>query len=167
MGLRGTKNKPAAVHKANGTARDDRMLPDALENYVQEVDTIPLPPITLSDIGKKHWFIIVGQMVEGRIFTNGDRVLVESLCMKLDIQEQAYESLKGQPLVFDMVNHKGMEYKMINPLTTVINGLSGEIIKICTQLGLSPFARTQIGVGKSDPDDPLAAQLNKKKNNKI
>jgi P27 family predicted phage terminase small subunit len=155
MGERGSKRKPLERHKQEGTLRADRHLPDAVEAFVEPVKQIPLPPPHLSAGAVQYWNQVAATMADMGILANADLAILETLAMKLDIQRRAYDELCKQDLVLNLVNAKGGEFKMINPNSTILNTVTSDIIKITAQLGLSPAARTQIGVVNKKPDDPM------------
>lgn len=145
--------KPESIKIKEGTHRQDRALPDALEKYQKTVKVI-LPPAHLSGYAQEYFLKISSDMAENQILTNGDIHLIESLSIKLAIQRQAYEEM-GSDLIKKMTNNKGMKYEVINPLYDIINRQTADIVKICAQLGLSPESRTRIGVTKSKDNDPM------------
>lgn len=147
--------KPEAVKKKEGTYRQDRSLPSSLEKYAEVVNVI-LPPDYLQGYAREYFLNISAVMSSLKVLTASDVFLIESLSIKLEIQKKAYEQLQNEDLIIDLVNSKGAKYKMINPLTTIINSQMADMIKIAAQLGLSPEARTKIGIINSgNPKDPL------------
>ena len=155
----GTKKKPAAIHRQQGTHRDDRHLPDALENYVKPVTEIPEPPASLTEQAKRYWFLITRELVNGGIFSDGDMMMVEVLAAKHDLHKQAIEAVNSEGLVSIVTNSKGTTYPMPNPHINIARTLSKEIMELSSHLGLSPLARTQIGVSKSSNDDAFKDDL--------
>lgn len=158
----GRLKKPIEQHKRDGTFRDDRHLPDTVSNYAEKKTIVPMPPASLPKDAEKFWYSTVGYLIDNDIYTDGDNALIETLCMRLHIQERAYEELKNSDLVLELVNAKGAEYRQINPASTILNSVTDDIIKICAHLGMSPTARTNIGVNNKAPNDPLKNLLKKK-----
>lgn len=157
----GRKNKPASLHKQQGTYREDRHLPDAMENYVETKDEPPQAPEKLTENAKRYWFLVVRELIRNRVYSDGDSMLIEILCGKMDLHDRAIADLNNEGLVSIVTNSKGTTYPMPHPNINIARTLSKEILEITSHLGLSPLARTQIGVSKSDTKDPLKGLIKK------
>ena len=147
----------------DGTYRDDRQLPDQV--VPEPVLTIPLAPAHLSDDAKTCWKNICVFMAQNKLLTNGDLLLVEMLSINYDLVRRCYEQLNKEDLV-ERLEGKNGEYLQKNPHHLVLLETQKEILQISKQLGLSPLARTSIGVRFSAPDDPLGELLNGGKKNR-
>lgn len=162
MAKEGRKNKPAEVHKRQGTYRADRHLPDAVENFVkpqtEKLQSLEAPE-KLTEGAKKYWFLIVREMINGNIFADADMPLIELLAAKHDLHDQAVEAINSEGMVSIVTNSKGTTYPMPNPHIGIARTLSKEIMELTSHLGVSPLARTQIGVSQSDKNDPLKGDL--------
>lgn len=151
------RKKPRAQHITDGTYRDDRQLPDQV--VPPELVTLPLAPDHLTKYAQTCWNNICFYLSENKLLTSGDLLLVEMLAINYDLVRRCYDDLKGADLV-ETLQGKNGEYKQKNPLHLVLLESQKEILQISKQLGLSPLARTSIGVSYSRPDDPLGDLMN-------
>ena len=152
-------SKPIAKHKQDGTFRDDRHLPDTPPDGTADMEVIDNFPAGLNERCRQDWQLICGEMFLARTLNPGDILLIESLCINLDMQRECYKYLQSGELFERMVNTKGAEYIQTNPAINALSSINKTIIDLCNQLGLSPLARTKIGVSKSDKKDVFKDDL--------
>jgi P27 family predicted phage terminase small subunit len=150
---KGGKPKPIEVHKAQGTYRTDRHLPDSASLPV--VAAIPLPPETLPRDVHDVWNHQAASMQQMRILTPADYRLLELYCNQFWVYRQAYQKLMNGPLIEKLHGGDGT-VKSINPsiYLRIMNDAETRIVKLSEQLGFSPAARTRIAVRFSDDKDP-------------
>jgi len=150
---KGGKPKPIEVHKAQGTYRTDRHLPDSASLPV--VAAIPLPPVTLPKDVHDVWNHQAASMQQMRILTPADYRMLELYCNQFLIYRKAYEKFVSGPLVEKLYGGDGT-VKSVNPSVylRIMNDAETRIIKMSEQLGFSPAARTRIAVRFSDDKDP-------------
>ncbi len=151
--MNGRKRKPKEQHKAEGTYRADRHLPDSAN--LPAVAAIPLPPPTLAKAVHDVWNHQAASMVQMRILTPADYRMLELYCNQFFIYRQAFEKLGNAPLIEKLYGGDG-SVKSISPSVylRIMNEAETRIVRLSEQLGFSPMARTRIAVRFSDDKDP-------------
>lgn len=156
----GAPRKPQNVKKAQGTYRADRDLPDSMENYVKKIKEVPLPPEGMHESAHKYWYSVCLELIDLGVMADTDALIIKSLCMRMQHQDECYEILNEDGMFATMTNVKGHTYKMQHPAVNVMSTLAADIAKFCSMLGLSPESRSKIGIVKKNKKDPLSGFLN-------
>lgn len=180
--MRGRPRKPVEIHKAEGTYRADRHLPDAAE--APKFIEVPLPPPCFGRLRKvkknaedkeridaartqalhEIWYATCHALVDMRLMTVADLVLVEMYCREVFLMRTAYEKAMEvqDDFIMETQNENGtLKRQTINAWIGLYHASGKRCMEIGARLGFSPMDRTKIGVGYSDKKDPAAHLLKK------
>ena len=145
------------IKKQNGTWRDDRHLPDAAA--APPVQRLPLPPSSLHKDAHQYWNVQASALMEMKVLTSGDLILLEAFCNEKLKYDRAGRALEDEDMI-DETN--GGSTKMVNLHIKIQNDALNNLLNISKRFGFDPLSRMDIGVKKSDPADPGAKFLDKK-----
>ena len=148
------RKKTVEQHKQDGTFRKDRHLPDLIQAG-RHSDAVEVYPDDLPPEASKYWYLIVANMKIAKSLNDEDLAMIRSLVMCYHLQDQCFKNISENGLQLILTNSKGAEYVQRNPAIESLDAVQKRIILFSKHLGLSPLARTDIGVSKSDKKDPL------------
>jgi len=153
--MAGRKPVPTAIKELRGTARADRVL----RNEVQ----FPVPgrmlrvPSGLTKDGESLWYELGRLLLDAGLFTYGDRIALEMLCMAYGRMKEAnfnMETTGGAILESD----KGNLYQ--NPWSFVMNKAWDQVKHMLSEFGLTPAERTRVSaLVAKEQEDSLASEL--------
>lgn len=156
MARRGRPRKPTANLKLTGNYRGDRRHADEPTPDVR----IPERPKFLTGEGKKEWERIAPLLADKKCLTDWDRAMLTAYCKEW--ADYVYLSRKVKPKDYLVQTINGNLIQ--NPLIAVRNRALKNCKEIAAEFGLSPSSRTRLSIGDSQPDNPFAALLNRRKN---
>jgi P27 family predicted phage terminase small subunit len=150
----GPKPRPVGLHAAMGN-------PSKLPlNQLQAAEP-PLPPLdpqaappSLSPAAREAWAAVTPWLAAVGVATEADAPLVARLCELGALYRAALADVNARGLT--IANPSGRE--VANPNVAIVRGLAADLLRIESELGLSPAARRALAIGDpAAPDDPLMA----------
>lgn len=142
--------------KNRGTFKQSRSSGDELPSVVMVDAGAPDPVFPLSESGRELWDTITKTMVTYKTLAEVDIMAISMLCVEYD----TYLECVGKSLI----EIDGMSGNMkVSPYVTIKNGAIQNILKLSTQLGITPMMRMKIRPPESGKKvDPAAKFFNKK-----
>ena len=140
---RGRKKLPTKIKELQGTLKTERVIEN--EMTVALVPEIPNPPEWLTEIGKEEWLKVCGELFHKRMLHQIDLRLIEAYCnaMALHIETEMMLREKGRIQVFK--NEDGsIKHTQSVPFQKIANDALDRALKLATQFGFTPSARTSI-----------------------
>ena len=140
---RGRKKIPTKIKELQGTLKSERKLDN--EMLVSLVAAIPSAPKWLSDIGKKEWLKVCVELFNKQMLHQIDLRLLEAYCnaISLHIETEIMLREKGRIQVFR--NPDGsIKHTQAVPYQKIANDALDRALKIATQFGFTPSARSSI-----------------------
>lgn len=134
--------------KNRGTFKQSRSSGDELQSVVMVDAGAPDPVFPLSESGRELWDTITKTMVQYKTLAEVDIMSISMLCVEYD----TYLECVGKSII----DIDGMSGNMkVSPYVTIKNGAIQNILKLSTQLGITPMMRMKIrppeGGKKADP----------------
>ena len=141
--MKGRKKIPTELKKARGTLRKSRELDNQME--VKKVDSIPVAPDWLSDIGAEQFDIVVNQLNSLGMLYQIDLKLIEAYAnsMALYIECEKQLRINGRIMVY-RDEDGNPKHSQIVPLQTVSKQALEQALKLAVQFGITPSSRTKI-----------------------
>lgn len=128
----GRKRKPAALHVLNGTYKPGRHGPKDAQQLLPPAELEP--PEWLQGVALAEWERITALLRPAQVLTEGDRgILLMSCLLYSDIVEMASKQLP-------VPETKVAQYRLC-----------------CSELGLTPAARTKLSVSRGKKENPFGA----------
>ena len=140
---RGRKKIPTRIKEIQGTLKPERKLENEMQ--VSLVQQVPNPPAWLTEIGKEEWNKICHELFNKNMLHQIDLRLIEAYCnaMSLHIETEMMLRDKGRIQVFK--NPDGsIKHTQSVPYQKIANDALDRALKIATQFGLTPSARSSI-----------------------
>lgn len=140
---RGRKKIPTRVKEIQGTLKKERTLENEMQ--VSLVSEIPQAPDWLSEIGQEEWLKVCSELFHKRMLHHIDLRLIEAYCnaISLHIETEMMLREKGRIQIFK--NSDGtLKHMQSIPYQKIANDALDRAIKIATQFGFTPTARTNI-----------------------
>lgn len=162
----GRPRKPAALKQGKSESKehlDSRALVE--DNLRGGNDLIyDYVPDNLSEIGKNYYRYIIRELTVSGILSNLDIPMLTQMCMALATMDELQEEIKKGHLL-TKVDRAGNKFPIENPAENLYIKYQSLFMKIATQFGLSPSARSQLAEmnmnQQEQEDDPLSKVLNK------
>lgn len=150
MGKRGTKTLPVELHKARRTYRPVR---HSQKVKMQTVDSVPEPPETLNEDGRKIWigFLSYASEVQGYI-AKTELPLVEQMACAYQEWIEAERILKTEGRVV-VGSHGG---DIVSPWRQIAKMAHETYYKIMREFGATPTTRTGIKLIQMDTSEDFA-----------
>lgn len=140
---RGRKKIPTKVKKLQGTLKAERVLDN--EMTASLVASIPTAPEWLSEIGKVEWIKVCVELFNKQMLHQIDLRLLEAYCnaISLHIETEIYLREKGR--IQEFKNPDGtVKHTQAVPHQKIANDALDRALKIATQFGFTPSARSSI-----------------------
>lgn len=154
-GRSGRKPKPTAQLKLHGGFRSDRRYGDEPTPDVH----IPDPPKVLKGAALAEWDRITQLLAEVKCISRLDRGPLTAYCLEWARYIKANQRLS---LVRSLLAEGSTGNKVPHPLLRVADKAFANMLKICTEFGLTPAARTRLSMAAAgeavDPFDELIRQ---------
>jgi len=153
--MKGRKPVPTEVKELRGTARADRMIKDEPEFPIP--GRMPSPPASLREDGEKLWRALGKLLLDVGLFTAGDAIALEMLCIAYDRMIRANRQLETRDEV--LLSENGFAYQ--NPWLQIANKAWDQVKGMLAEFGLTPAERTRVMaiVRDDDGEGSLAEQL--------
>ena len=137
--MTGRPKIPTEIKKARGTLRKCRELENPMQ--VKKIETLPAAPEWLSEIGQEQFDIVVNQLNSLGMLYEVDLKLIEaySNAMALHIESEQQLRQVGRIQVY-----RDNETGDIKHSQTISKQALESALKIATQFGLTPSARSKI-----------------------
>ncbi|QHV99212.1 phage terminase small subunit P27 family [Spirosoma endbachense] len=159
----GRPAKPTAVKVLEGTYRPDR----ALSNEVQPdlLAQIPEPPEGLGEWGVREWHVVCRWLHDTGNLAATDLSLIAAYCNEVSNYWEYDAQVKSKGAVVAIKNKDGLVVRVQkNPFTALRKDSLDAALKLATQFGFTPSARTRLTMG-AIPDKPkskMAQLMNRK-----
>ena len=139
----GRKKIPTEIKKVRGTLRKDRELENQME--VKRVNGLPVAPKWLSKIGKEQFNIVCDQLNNLNMLYEVDLKLIEAYSNSMALHIECEQALREKGRVQVYTDEEGRpKHAQIVPLQSVSKQSLDQALKLATQFGLTPSARTKI-----------------------
>ena len=141
--MTGRKKIPTQLKKIRGTYAKSREVENEMQ--VAKVEQPPKPPSWLTKTGKEQWVLVTNELFTLQMLHAVDLALVEAYCnaMALHIETEKVLHETGRIQVYRDEDGK-VKHSQIVPLVTVSKQALQDAIKLATQFGFTPSARTKI-----------------------
>ena len=139
----GRKRTPTKIKELQGTLKPSRTLDNEMQ--VSLVQEIPVAPTWLTAIGKQEWSNVCSELFNKRMLHQIDLRLIEAYCnaISLHIETEMMLREKGRIQVFK--NPDGtIKHTQSVPFQKIANDSLDRALKLATQFGFTPSARTSI-----------------------
>ena len=141
--MAGRKKIPTELKKVRGTLRKDRELENPME--VKRANGIPVAPKWLSEIGKEQFSIVCNQLNDLSMLYDVDVKLIEAYANAISLHIECEQALRKNGRVQVYTDEDGNpKHAQIVPLQTVSKQSLDQALKLASQFGLTPSARTKI-----------------------
>ena len=140
---RGRKKTPTKIKELQGTLKPERQIENEMQ--VSLVGEVPSAPDWLTEIGKEEWIKVCNELFNKRMLHQIDLRLIEAYCnaMALHIETEMMLRDKGRIQVFK--NPDGtIKHTQSVPFQKIANDALDRALKLATQFGFTPSARTSI-----------------------
>lgn len=139
--------KPREQKILEGTYRSDR--DSSTKSPVSSIlDKAPTPykEYLLSSVGKKQYKKLCNILIEQNRLSLADIPLVENLSRAYQDYFTAISTIEDKGVIMESINKNGQTYLHKNPAFTVRKEMEDIIIKLCTQLGITPYTRSRLNL---------------------
>lgn len=135
---RGRKPVPSQIKELRGTARQDRVLKNEAQFPIP--GRMVSPPKDLGEDGAELWKSLGKLLLEAGLFSLGDKIALEMLCMAYDRMKVANRMIELESMVLTTEN--GYHYQ--NPYLSIANTAWGQVKSMLAEFGLTPAERTRV-----------------------
>ena len=140
---RGRKKIPTKIKELQGTLKSERKLEN--EMLVSLVAAIPSAPKWLSDIGKKEWTKVCVELYNKQMLHQIDLRLLEAYCNAISLHIETEIYLRENGRIQEFKNADGtVKHTQAVPYQKIANDALDRALKIATQFGFTPSARSSI-----------------------
>ena len=140
---RGRKKIPTKIKELQGTLKTERVLENEMQ--VTLVADIPPPPEWLSEIGKNEWQIVCTELYNKRMLHQIDLRLLEAYCNAISLHIETEQMLRDKGRIQIYKNPDGtLKHMQAVPYQKIANDALDRALKIATQFGFTPTARSSI-----------------------
>tara|TARA_R110002096_G_scaffold423649_1_gene630995 strand:- start:1286 stop:1762 length:477 start_codon:yes stop_codon:yes gene_type:complete len=140
---KGRKKTPTVLKEMQGTARADRVLENEMQ--VDLVSELPEAPELLSIIGISEWYKITTQLFNLKMLHNVDLKLIEAYCNEMSLYIESEMELRKNGRIDNFKNTNGdLVRSQAKPLVKIKNDALSNAMRLATQFGITPVARTNI-----------------------
>jgi P27 family predicted phage terminase small subunit len=141
--MAGRKKIPTKLKEIRGTLAKSREIENEMQ--VTEVSSPPKPPKWLSKTAKQQWVLITNELFNLRMLHSVDLALIEAYCNAIALHIETEQILQESGRIQIYRDEDGrIKHSQIVPLVTVSKQALSDAIKLATQFGLTPSARTKI-----------------------
>ena len=140
---RGRKKVPSRIKELQGTAKPERMMDNEMQ--VALVQKIPLAPEWLSEIGKAEWIKVCTELFNKQMLHQIDLSLLEAYCNAISLHIETEQMLREKGRIQIYKNPDGtLKHMQAVPYQKIANDALDRALKIATQFGYTPTARSSI-----------------------
>tara|TARA_R100000231_G_C5323871_1_gene164254 strand:- start:834 stop:1310 length:477 start_codon:yes stop_codon:yes gene_type:complete len=142
---RGRKKIPTKLKELRGTTRKDRLVEN--EMVATQVLEIPEPPNWLSEIGKIEFTKVCNELFGKNMLHVIDLRLIEAYANEISLYIETEQLLREKGRIQVYKNKDGsIKHAQVVPYVKVARDALNSAMKIATQFGLTPSARSSISV---------------------
>lgn len=140
--MTGRPKIPTEIKKARGTLRKHRELDNPMQ--VKKID-VPAAPKWLSKIGKEQFNMVVKQLHSLDMLCEVDLQLIVAYANNMALHIECEQTLRKNGRVMVYRNDEGdIKHSQIVPLQAVSKQALEMCLKLASQFGLTPSARSKI-----------------------
>ena len=140
---RGRKKIPTRIKEIQGTLKPERKLENEMQ--VSLVNVVPPAPQWLSEIGKEEWEKVCLVLFNKKMLHNIDLRLIEAYCNAISLHIETEQMLRDKGRIQIYKNSDGtLKHMQAVPYQKIANDALDRAIKIATQFGFTPTARSSI-----------------------
>jgi P27 family predicted phage terminase small subunit len=149
--MRGRKPLPSNVVRLRGNPGKRRL------NHAEPrpAPRVPMCPACLGDEARKEWKRLTRELAGLGLLTGLDRGLLAAYCQAHALWVEAVSSIERYGTMIKSPNG----FPMQSPYVAVANKQVEIMVRIASELGMTPSSRTRIRVGESTPADPFETFL--------
>lgn len=149
----GRPPKPTALHKLEGTLRQDR------HSDTVRADSVLLePPDHLDEVARIEWLRVAGELHNIELTTSLDLTLLEQYCVVYSQWRAAIDDLQQ----YGAVQKTKTGYSQQTGYFTVAVKLGKEVRDIAREFGLTPSSRTRLRIhGQGSEGYDILSELDK------
>jgi P27 family predicted phage terminase small subunit len=141
--MAGRKKIPTKLKELRGTLAKSREIENEMQ--VTPVTKAPTPPKWLSKIAKQQWVLVTNELFMLGMLHTVDLALIEAYCNSIALHIETEQILQETGRIQVYRDEDGrVKHSQIVPLVTVSKQALSDAIKLATQFGLTPSARTKI-----------------------
>ena len=140
---KGRKKKPTKIKELQGTLKAERVIENEMQ--VSLVSIIPPAPNWLTEIGSMEWEKVCGELYNKRMLHQIDLRLIEAYCNAIASHIETEMMLRDKGRIQVFKNPDGtIKHTQSVPFQKIANDALDRALKLATQFGFTPSARTSI-----------------------
>jgi P27 family predicted phage terminase small subunit len=140
---KGRKKIPTRIKELQGTVEKSRMVEN--EMTAELCSSIPEPPNWLSEIAKQEWEKVTLELFNKQMLHNIDLRLIEAYCNAIALHIETEQMLRDKGRIQMFKNPDGtLKHMQAVPYQKIANDALDRALKLATQFGMTPTARTSI-----------------------
>lgn len=140
---KGRKKIPTRVKELRGTIEKSRVLDNEMQ--VAHVVELPMAPDWLSDKGKEIWVDVTQELYFKQMLHSVDLPLIMAYCNEMSLYIETEMLLRAKTRVQAFKDADGnLKHMQAVPHQKIAKDALEKALKLATQFGLTPSARTNI-----------------------
>jgi P27 family predicted phage terminase small subunit len=140
---KGRKKIPTRLKELQGTVEKSRQVEN--EMTAELCHAIPQPPEWLSEIAKQEWQKVTLELFNKQMLHRIDLRLIEAYCNAIALHIETEQMLRDKGRIQIFKNPDGtLKHMQAVPYQKIANDALDRALKIATQFGMTPTARTSI-----------------------
>jgi P27 family predicted phage terminase small subunit len=140
---KGRKKIPTKIKAMQGTLEKSRLIKNEMQ--VDLIKELPPAPAWLSKIGKEEWNKVTTQLFNLEMLYSVDLRLVEAYCNEISLYLECEMKLRKENRIDEFQSSEGTVLRrQASPLIKMKNDALNNSLKLATQFGLTPVARSSI-----------------------
>jgi P27 family predicted phage terminase small subunit len=146
---KGRKPLPTEVKRTRGTLQKCRTLENEMK--VQSITgELPQPPEWMTDDGKAEWMTVTAELKASGVLAQADLSIVAMYCNEIATYIECQRQMqKAGTRVMVIKDENGkLKYAQQVPYQKIANDCVEKALKLASEFGLTPSARTRIGAIK-------------------
>jgi P27 family predicted phage terminase small subunit len=151
--MRGRKPKPTREHELNGNPSRKQLNKREPKPFVPSADFDEPPPELDGEIAQDEWRRLAPILRRARMVTEGDRTSLLALCQQWDIYLTALGKVRS------LVVTTRLGVPIPNPYLNVSGKALTQCIRLWSELGCTPSARSRVVTTEKTGGDALEAAL--------
>ena len=140
---KGRKKIPTRVKELQGTIEKSRLVDN--EMTAELCATIPQAPEWLSEVGQQEWQKVTLELFNKQMLHKIDLRLIEAYCNAIALHIETEQMLRDKGRIQIFKNADGsLKHMQAVPYQKIANDALDRALKLATQFGMTPTARTSI-----------------------
>ena len=140
---RGRKKIPTRLKELQGTVEKSRLVENEMQ--AELCHAIPEPPEWLSEIAQQEWTKVTLELFNKQMLHNIDLRLIEAYCNAIALHIETEQMLRDKGRIQIFKNPDGtLKHMQAVPYQKIANDALDRALKLATQFGMTPTARTSI-----------------------